>query len=88
MPNVRPVSITPTCSGVSARRACIMSQKLGYVPPVIHQIEDDIEGRNRYHPCLNNQDFKQRYKKYVLKSDVIINPSIYINDRGEYVIKI
>lgn len=87
MPNVRPVSITPSSRGVSARRASIMSCKLGYASGVIHQVKSH-RGKHRYMPCINKQDFKNRYKKYVLGIDTIVDPKIYLNDQGEYVINI
>lgn len=88
MPTIRPIPITPTSRGVSARRASIMSKKLGTEYNVIHQVKDDKYGRCRYHPCASPQDFKKRYQKYVLKMDVLVDPKIYLNDRGEYVINI
>jgi hypothetical protein len=88
MPNIRPITITPYSNGVSARRASIMSKKLGNEYNVIHQVGDSKYGKPRYHPCSSPQDFLKRYQKHVLKMDVLVDPKIYLNDRGEYVINI
>ena len=88
MPKIRPITLNPYQNGISARRASIMSKKLGYPYGVLHQVKNDSNGRARYHPCTGHHDFVKRYKKYVLKMDVIVDPMIYLNDRGEYVINI
>ena len=88
MPDIRPVSITPASKGVSARRATIMSKKLGCVHNTIHEIGKDENGKYRYHPCASPNDFRNRYLKHVIRVDVKLCPNIYINSSGEWVINI
>lgn len=88
MPDIRPVSITPMSVGISARRAAIMSKKLGCDYNTIHELGKDKSGRFRYHPCASPEDFRKRYLKYVVKADIAVNPSIYLNSNGEWIINI